>query len=190
MEKFRYGSKEIIATVAGAVLIVAARYLHVFLLSSGIMSAKAGEWFQMSVPVIAIVAVFFGPVSGLLCGVGGVLLVNVIFETSISYPSVIVLGLYGFILGLYFGKMHYDPADFSLRTIIDFNAVQITSGILVAMLLLPLLLFLMTNQSLYESVYLGAKQTVGNAVIVGILCPAIMFAVSLVKGRQKKGRRT
>lgn len=186
MERFRYGTKEIIATLAGAALFVFAEWIEGYFIANGVVSPKLYEWVQLRVLVVAIVAAFFGPVSGLFCGVGGDLLINVMYESVISYPEVIVLGLYGLLVGYYYCRMHSDPAEFCAATFVDFNVVQIAVAIFCSMFTVPMLRFLFEGANLYHSVEIGAKSTVGNSVITGIICPVIMAIVSKVKKARKK----
>ncbi len=190
MEKFRYGTKEIIATVLGVALIALAGFCEITLTQSGAVTPEVFEWVIPAIPIITIAAAFFGPVTGLFCGVGGILLQRAMFSSYIDYSEVITLGLFGFFVGMYFGKMHYDPRKFTMTTFLDFNAVQIMTGVFCAMFMLPMLRFMTTNANLYDSVVAGAKYSLGNAILVGLLCPAIMLIVSMVLGPKEKTRRS
>ncbi len=180
MEKYRYGTKEIAATITGAALIVYFRYLETYLTSSYASAQQLFVWASPRILVVAIAAVFFGPITGMICGLGGDLLIYVIFGTYAGYPEMVVLGTYGFLLGLYYGKMHYDPANFMPRSVLDFNAIQISLGIMSGVLLLPLIKFLSEDVSLYESIERGIKVAVGNSILVGTICPILMFIVFMV----------
>ena len=187
-EKFRYETKEIIATLIGVALAVATHRLETMLFSPAGDTAQIFSLIHLRVLVTALTGVFFGPVTGLLVGTGGALLINVLADTPIIYTDIAALGLYGFFIGLYFGKNHYDPDDFSARTIVDFNAVQLLAAIFCDMLLLPLLSFLFYKVSLLSSVVTGAKRVVINSVIVGLVCPLVMGIVYLIRrGRKRAG---
>ena len=189
MEKYRYGTKEIIATVIGVGLLVFARWLEIYFVNAGMISDRIFDWFRIRVLVVSVIAVFFGPICGALCGVGGNLLLCALYETSISYPEVFVLGLYGFILGLYFGKTHYDPGRFTPRTAVDFNVIQMITSSICSLFIVPLLQFLFEGANVYAAVIAGAKRTVGNCILVGIVCTAAMFFVSLSRKKDRAGRR-
>ena len=186
MERYRYGTKEIIATVTGVALIVCSRFLVNYLISVNAVPAQFFEWIAPRILITAVAAVFFGPITGMLCGLAGDLLIYVIFGGYIGYPEMLVLGLYGFFLGLYFGKMHYEPARYGARMFIDFNAIQIMCGIIASMLLLPLIKFLSQDTSLYDSIYEGFRSAVGNSLLVGIICPILMFIVSIILKRKEQ----
>lgn len=189
MNNFRYGTKEIIATLTGCFLIVCERYFELYLLSKGLITMQVLDWVRLRILVVAIAAVFFGPISGCITGMGGGLLISVIFEKDVSYEGLLVLGFYGFIVGLYFGKMHYDMKRFSARTFVDFNAVQILAGILCALFLVPLVEFMIRDIDLYNGVVTGAKRAAGDILTVGIICPVIMLIVSTLLGNRGRSRK-
>lgn len=189
MNKTKFGTKEIIATVVAVILVCAERSLEEYMVSQGISGMIFFDWVNLQVLTIMIAAVFFGPISGVMCAVGGDLLLNIIFEESINYPEIVALGLYGFFMGMYIGQVHYDRRHFEFRDFIDFNAVQIMGGIILAMFLMPMLDFLINDADLYESVIEGTKMTVGTAAAVGLICPFIMTIVAMVTVPHRKGIR-
>ena len=189
MNKTKFGTKEIIATVIAVVLVCGERSLEEYMVSQGISGMLFFDWVNLQVLTIMIAAVFFGPISGAVCAIGGDLLVNIIFEESINYPEIVVLGLYGFFMGLYIGQVHYDHKHFTLRDFVDFNAVQIMGSIILAMFLMPLLQFLINDANLYASVIEGTKKTIGTAIAVGLICPFIMTIVAMVTVPHRKGIR-
>ena len=187
MEKYRYGTKEIIATILGVGIFVASIPLERLLASAGAVPALVFNWITFRVLIVAIVAVFFGPICGILVGAGGNLLVFKIFESSIVYPEVIVLGLYGFTLGWYYGKRHLDLKRVTSQTILDFNAVQIMVSILFVLFLSPLLHFLFEGEGVYDAVAASARWTAGGCVLVGIVGSILICVVSLItRSRQKR----
>ena len=188
MERFRFGTKETIATLCGIALFVIAEWLEVMMISRGIIPHSVYEWVQPRVLVVAATAVFFGPVAGVFCGVGGDLLINVIFEAVISYPEVIVLGIYGLFMGLYYGKTHYDPARFGAREWVDFNAIQIFAGIFCAMFFVPLMKFFIEGANIYDYVRGGGRSAFGNSILIGLVLPIPMAIVGAVKRRNNAKR--
>ncbi len=190
MDRFRYGTKEIIATLAGVILMVIARYAQFLLLSGGVVSPGLFEWLIPSVPVVTLAAALFGPITGLLCGVAGNLLISALFLTYIDYPNMVAFGLYGFFVGLYFGKMHYDYKVFSGRTFFDFNVVQILAQIFCGLFFLPMVRFLFEGVSLYDEMIRGAKLVIGNILLIGLFCSFVLAMVSIFAGGDRKGRRS
>ena len=186
MEKLRFGTKEIIATVVAVIVILASKWLETILERSGMPAAILLEWVKPRVLVVAIAAVFFGPWAGMIGGLGGELLINVVFGNIIGYPEIIAMGIYGLFLGLYFGKTHFNIQNFDGRGWIDFNVVQLMAGTFISIFFIPMLSFFIEGSDLNESVVIGAKNTAGNALVVGIICPVIMMIVSAAgRGRRR-----
>ena len=187
MDRFRYGTKEIIATMVSCILIAFVKYAEERMLSGGILSEQVLSRMSFGVLIVAVAAVFFGPVSAALSGFGGVLLTSLILGGDIDYLILLILGIYGFSLGLYFGRMHYDPRKFTYRTILDFNAILIIEMIICCMFIIPLLRFMINDTDLYEEITIGAQRTVGNCLLTGVICPVIMLVASLIlKERSRK----
>lgn len=186
MEKLRYGTKEIIATLLGAVLFMLFQWLEIYLIKAGIMPEEIYSWVQFRVVVVAVVAIFFGPVSGMLCGLGGDLLVNAVFDPFISYPEVLSLGLYGLFMGIYYGKIHFDRRHFTPADFVDFNAIQILCALFCAMFFVPLTAFFIDENSIYDTISVSARTVVGNSILTGIVCPVIMGATVAIEGRKRK----
>ena len=187
MERYRYGTKEIIATVLGVAILVLSIPLEGLITSSGVFPPQLFDWITFRVLIVAVVAVFFGPIVGIIVGVGGNLLVFEIYETSVVYPEVIVLGLYGLSLGWYFGKRHLDISRVTSRTIFDFNVIQVTVSIMLVMFLAPLLQFLFGGVKVYDAVVTCARWTAGNCILVGVVCSILICVVSLItRSRQKR----
>ena len=188
MEKLRYGTKEIIATICAVILIIASRWAEIlfFPLAEGVFSLK--DWVMLRVLVVSVAAVFFGPATGLISGLSGDLLINMVFGQAIDYTDMTAMGLYGLFLGLYFGKTHFNIRSVDIRSVIDFNVVQLLAGVFLTLFFIPMLKFLTGALELNSAVISGAKYAVGNALLVGIVCPLIMCIVSAVVKRT--GRRT
>ena len=184
MERFRFGTKEIIGTVLSVIIIAVLRYAELALTLSGTIDPRVSEWIIPAIPVVTLAAVFFGPVAGLISGIGGNLVKCAIFSTYIDYPEIITLGVYGLVVGLYFGKMHFDHGRFTGTTFLDFNAVHIMTGIFCGMFLLPMLRFFMEDANLYDSVITGAKYCAGDTAFIAIFCSLIIMAVSFVTKRR------
>ncbi len=187
MEKFRYGTKETIATLIGLACFVLAEWLQMKLAGRGVIPPNVYSWVQLRVLVIAIVAVFFGPLCGVFTGLGGDLLINVIFESRISYPEVIVLGVYGLFMGLYYGRIHFNRKGFTARDFVDFNAIQIFAGLLCSLFMVPILLHFLEDVDVIKGVMIGAKSAFGNSVAVGTVVPIIMICYNYAMHRGRKG---
>ncbi len=188
MERFRYGTKETIATLCGMACFVLVEWLQMVLAGRGIIPVGLYEYLQLRVLVIAVVAVFFGPLCGVFAGLGGDLLINVLFESSISYSEVLVLGIYGLFMGLYMGRIHLRNGYFTVRDFVDFNAIQIFAGIFCSMFLIPMLLLCVEGIDVYRGVMIGAKSVLGNSIAVGIVVPILMAIAASIRNRGSKAR--
>ncbi len=188
MEKLRYGTKEIIATICAVILIIASRWAEIsfFPLAEGVFGLS--DWVMLRVLVVSVAAVFFGPATGLIGGLSGDLLINMVFGQAIDYIDMTAMGLYGLFLGLYFGKTHFNIRRVDIHSVIDFNVVQLLAGVFLTLFFIPMLKFLTGAPDLNTAIISGARYAVGNALLVGIVCPLIMCIVSAVAKRT--GRRT
>lgn len=180
MGKIRFGTKEIIALAVGAVLFACIRMLEYYIESRGIVTEYVAGLVNPGLLVVAAVAVFFGPVSGMLCGIGGNLIVRAMLGSSVRFLELFTLGLYGFLIGIYYGKLHYRYDRFGIRELIDFNVVQVLVGILCGVLILPLGKFLIDGTGINEAVVYGTMSTIGVSITVGVILSLIMFIVSVV----------
>ena len=186
MNKIRYGTKEIIATIVGCMVFILVHWLEIYLINTKILPEDTNSWVQFRVLIVAIVSVFFGPVSGVLCGMGGDLLVKLGFDPFISYPEVLSVGLYGLFVGLYYGKYHFDRRHFTFTDFVDFNAVSVISGLICAMFFAPLADFFIDDVNIYNSIIRGGRAVVGNSILIGILCPVIIAIVVAVEAKKQK----
>lgn len=186
MEKLRYGTKEIIATICAVILIIASRWLEISFLPVTGGAFSLNDWVMLRVLVVSVAAVFFGPATGLIGGLSGDLLINMVFGQAIDYPEMTAMGLYGLFLGLYFGKTHFDVRNVDIHSVIDFNVVQILAGVFVTLFFIPMIKFLTGALDLNAAVISGARYAVGNSLLVGIICPLIMCIVSAVAKRSRR----
>ena len=187
MERFRYGTKETIATLIGLALFVFVEWLQTFLAARAVIPSNFYQYVQLRVLVIAISAVFFGPLCGVFTGLGGDLLINVIFESRISYPEVIVLGIYGLFMGLYFGRMHYNTKRyFTGKDFVDFNAIQIFAGLFCSLFSVPMLLHFLEDVDVSKGIMIGARSVLGNSIVIGTVVPVIMICYNYATNRGRK----
>ncbi len=185
MNKTRFGTKEIIASVVGTMLFAGIRILEDYLFSKGIIQPEIAVWIGLGVPVLAAVALFFGPVCSVLCAIGGELISRAILGTSVRYLELFTLGLYGLLIGVFFGKLHNRNYRFGIRDVIDFNVIQMLAGIICGMFILPLGQFMIDGRGINEAIVIGGKKTVGISVTVGVILSVAMFIVSLVTSGRK-----
>lgn len=184
MEKMRYGTKEIIATICSVLLMIASRWVELYLIYSGTVFSHVPDWIRLRIVVVALCAVLFGPAAGLIGGMSGEILINMVYGQTIGYSDFIAMGLYGLFLGLYFGRMHFDPQKFDFQSFLDFNMVQILAGVFITIFFIPMVNFLTGNGKLSDLVVNGTKNAAGNSLLVGIVCPLVMLIVSAFSKRR------
>ncbi len=187
MEKLRYGTKEIIATVIAVVLVVVTEWAEISLSASGAVFSAIFEWAVLRIHVIAIAAAFFGPITGMIGGLGGDLITGMIFGQTPDYPEIIAMGLYGLFIGLYFGRMHFDIRSVDAATLFDFFVIQLMTGAFFTIFFIPMLRFLTHGDVLEQAVISGAKCSAGNGLIVAIRCPIVMLLASAIVNRRRYG---
>ncbi len=185
MDTMKFGTKEIVASVAGAFLFAAARVFESYIYEKGTIPMLTGECICLGILVIAVTAVFFGPVCGLVCGIGGDLIIRTLPGNHVSLLELSTLALYGLTLGWYYGKKHYNPDRFGFREFIDFNVIQIALAILCGMFIMPLGTYL-AGADVDESVRMGLASTVVTVVMVGVIVPLIMLIVRGVRSSKRK----
>lgn len=186
MENIKYGVPEIIASFLGAFLIVVVEWMEKYAIYCGFLPLEVYNWIQFRVLVVSLVAVFFGPVAGIVCGIGGDMLINVILETSISYTEVITMGFFGFFLGKNYDRFMVREGRFGMQEYFDFNVISIMTGISAGVMIMPLLSFLIAKSNLFATVTVGIKSVVGNSVINAIVCGIAMAVASNIFRKLKK----
>ena len=185
MENIRFGTREIVAMVTGVVLFAAARLLENYIFSKGILPESLAGWSGLGLLIIAASAVFFGPVCGMLCGIGGDLIIRALFGSSVRFLELFTLGLYGLLIGIFYGRLQGNRYRFGVHEFVDFNVIQILVGITCGIFIVPLGRFMIDGSDLSESIVYGTQRTLGVSVMVGVILPLMMFIVS----RKSSGRK-
>lgn len=186
MGKVKYGTAEIIASFLGVFIFVFVEWLEKSGIGTGLLGNEVYSWVQFRMVIVTLVSAMFGPIAGMVCGVGGSMLINALFEYSINYPEVIVVGLFGVAVGLFYDKFKVLEGDFHLQEFVDFCAVVVAFAIFSAVLVLPLLLFLIEGKALPLSIIVGCKSVVGNSALSCVSCGIIMAIVSALHNRFAK----
>lgn len=189
MGKLKYGTAEIIASFLGIFIFVFLEWLEKTGIFLGVLNNEIYNWLQIRMIILTLVAAMFGPISGVVCGVGGSMLINVLFEYSIDYSEVIVVGLYGLALGRFYDKFKVLAGRFEMQEFIDFCAVQVAASLFSGVLLMPILAFVMEDRYMSSAIIVGIKSVVGNSVTSCFICGVIMTIVSLICKKRKEKKR-
>lgn len=184
MGKIKFGTKEIVGLVIGVVLFACIRALENYLYAQKIVPVDFYMWISPGLLVIAATAVFFGSVCGMLCGIGGGLIARAMLGSSVGFLELFVLGLYGLLIGIYYGKIQYKYDGFGLRQLIDFNVIQVLVGIICGVFVIPLGRFLLDGTGINESIVNGTKSTIGASVMVGVILSPIMLIAGIAASKR------
>lgn len=187
MKKIRFGTREIVAMVIGVMLFASTRLFENYADINGLVPDWVSVWIRPGMLIVAATAVFFGPVCGMLCGIGGSLVVRALFGTSVKFLELFTMGLFGFLIGLYYGKLHYRNDRFGMREFVDFNVVQTLVGIICGIFIMPLGRFMIDGAGLNEAVVNGTKSTIGTSIMICVVLSTIVFIVSAVQSRHRGG---
>ena len=187
MNKLRFGTKEVVAVIAATIIYVLVEAFERYLIGQGLLAEPVLDWVRIRVLMVIVVAAMFGPIVGVVCGVGGALLVNVIFYGYISYSEVVTYALSGYLVGRYYDKLGVLNGEFKGIALVDFNAIQILTHIVCSILFLPLFLFATENELLGTTIVLGVKNAIGAIIETCVLGTPILYIVSK---SLKKSHRT
>jgi len=184
MEKIKFGSKEVIAVVFATTLYVLVELLERYLMAGGIISGDFDYWIRLRIIIDILMAALFGPAVGVVSGVGGTLLVNVLYYGYISYVEVISFGVCGLLVGRYYNKLGILKGEFSGIRIIDFNVIQIISNLFCSCVIPPLMFFLIDGTNINESIRISFQIAFGSIVVTAILGSAILIIISKLVRRK------
>lgn len=187
MSKIVYGVREIIASILGAFLFTFAEWAERYLISTGIIGNAFYDWVQFGILILTLTATLYGPVAGIICGVGGGLLLNVMSLASLSFPVVVSLGLFGLIMGGFYDKFKIRAGEFGGREYFDFAALSLFAEIASTVMVMPMLAFMIYGDNLFDTITMGVKSLVGNSVVTLVICGVILGIISfLVKCFKEK----
>ncbi|MRN55737.1 ECF-type riboflavin transporter substrate-binding protein [Paenibacillus sp. LC-T2] len=135
--------------------------------------------------LLALFALLYGPVAGLLIGLIGHTLKDAIFYGSPWFSWVIASGLVGLIIGLLTSRISIHDGEFGKRELIRFNLAQIAANAVAWFIVAPVLDILIyaepANKVFTQGLIAGAANIVTVAIIGSLL------AVAYAKTRTKQG---
>lgn len=171
MKKF---IKAIIATVIGTLLFfVLGRYVS-------IPSPIPDTNISIQYGVLAFVAMFFGPVPGVVTGLCGHFLIDfagfVEDGTNIWWSWIAASAFFGLVMGFATMKLNAEEEGFQKKQIIWFNVSQILTHLLSWMVVAPVLDILVydlsANETFLEGAFCACTNSVATAVVGSLLCVA------------------
>ena len=140
---------------------------------------------SLQFPVLAIMALIFGPVAGLLIGLIGHFLIDLVAGWGVWWSWVICSGIFGLLMGLLGKKVRLDEGEFGKKGAIAFNVTQVISHLVAWAVFAPVLDILIYSEPANKVFVQGATSFAANIVTTGIVGTILCYAY--VAARPKKG---
>ncbi|MUT64573.1 ECF-type riboflavin transporter substrate-binding protein [Paenibacillus sp. NEAU-GSW1] len=138
--------------------------------------------------LLALIAVLYGPVAGLLVGLIGHTLKDAIFYGSPWFSWVIASALVGLIIGFASGKLKIEDGQFGAPQIVKFNIYQIIANAIAWFVVAPSLDILIYAEPVNKVFIQGLVAGGANIVTVAVIGTLLLIAYS--KTRTKQGSLT
>jgi energy-coupling factor transport system substrate-specific component len=136
-------------------------------------------------PVVAVLAMLFGPVAGLLMSLIGHFLSDLASGWGVWWSWVAGSAFFGLVMGFLGKKIHLEDGEFGVKEAVIFNVVQIITHLISWGFIAPGLDILIYNEPTEKIFLQGAVGSVGNIVSTAVIGTILCFAYS--KTRAKKG---
>ena len=140
---------------------------------------------SLQYPVLAVMAMIFGPVAGLLIGFIGHFLTDLVAGWGVWWSWVICSGLFGLIMGLIGMKVRLDEGEFGKKGAVVFNVAQVVGHFAAWVVVAPVLDILMYSEPANKVFVQGLVSCAANAITTGIVGTILCYAY--VAARPKKG---
>lgn len=138
--------------------------------------------------LLALIAVLFGPIAGVLVGLIGHTLKDAIFYGAPWFSWVIASAIVGLIIGFAYRKLKVEEGEFGLRQIIYFNIIQAVANALAWFVIAPMLDVAMYAEPVNKAYTQGIAAGTANIVTVAVIGTLLLLSYS--KRRTKKGSLT
>jgi energy-coupling factor transport system substrate-specific component len=135
--------------------------------------------------LLALIAILYGPVAGLLVGLIGHTLKDMIFYGSPWFSWVLASAIVGLIIGLAARKFKIHEGEFNNSDIVRFNIFQIIANALAWFVIAPVLDILFYAEPVDKVFVQGLVAGVANIVTVLVL--GTLLAAGYAKTRAKRG---
>ena len=186
--KYRIGTTEIIASIAGVIL-----FILLYWACGGVQGAARSGIFSYLFPgvwLLSAIAIIFGPVAGMFVAVCGIVMAQLLIDGTIGVSWVIANIVFALFISFFADKFRVRDVVFTWRDAIDFNIAQITANILSGCLLMPLLSMFIDKEPFQKTVFAGFKACVGNSVGIAIVTTGVLYAVSVIFDRLRPKEQT
>jgi len=192
MQSKGFSVKTVVAIGIGAALfIVLARF-------GSLPSAIPNTNIQTNYAILALFAMLYGPLAGLLIGLIGHTLTDLIFYGTPWFSWIIASGVFGLIVGLLartiriqkvqYSLVRIQDGEFGLKGIVLFNIIQIIANVLSWLVVAPVLDILIYAEPANKVFTQGVMATGVNIATVAVL--GTLIAIAYSKTRTKQGSLT
>ena len=167
--------KNIVAIgIGSAVFLILGRF-------ASIPSGIPNTIFELSYAFLALMAVIYGPLSGLLIGFIGHALKDMLFYGTPWFSWVLASTIIGFIIGLCSKSINLKV--FNKYSIIKFNIAQIISNLIAWLIVAPILDVLIYSEPIKKVFIQGGMASITNILTVGIIGTSLLslYSKSIVK---------
>ncbi|WP_458120756.1 ECF-type riboflavin transporter substrate-binding protein [Paenibacillus sp. Z6-24] len=135
--------------------------------------------------LLALFALLYGPVAGLLIGLIGHTLKDAIFYGQPWFSWVIASAVVGLLIGLMTRRIAIHDGEFGKGGILRFNIAQIVANIIAWIVVAPVLDILIYSEPMNKVFTQGIVAAISNIVTVAIL--GTLLAIAYSKTRTKRG---
>ncbi|MCQ4085704.1 ECF-type riboflavin transporter substrate-binding protein [Saccharibacillus sp. JS10] len=192
MQSKSFSVKTVVAIGIGAALfVVLARF-------GSIPSPIPNTNIQTNYAILALFAVLYGPLAGLLIGLIGHTVTDLISYGNPWFSWIIASGVFGLIVGLLARKLRIQKGqysliriqdgEFGLKGIVLFNIIQIIANVLSWLVVAPVLDILIYAEPANKVFTQGVLATGANIATVAVL--GTLIAIAYSKTRTKQGSLT
>lgn len=175
MNKNKFSIRTIVAIgIGAAVFMILGRFGSI---PTGIPNTNI----ETSYAYLALMAVLYGPIAGLLIGLIGHGLKDLVFYGMPWFSWVISSGVVGLVIGLTYKKLKVEDGEFNLKQIIIFNITQIIANVLAWFVVAPTLDIVIYAEPANKVYIQGAIGGISNMTTVAILGTLVLKAYSKTK---------
>lgn len=175
MNNNRYSIKTIVAIgIGAAVFMILGRFGSI---PSGIPNTNI----ETAYAYLALMAILYGPKAGLLIGLIGHGLKDLVFYGMPWFSWVISSAVVGLIIGIIYKKLNINDGDFGVKKIIIFNITQIIANVIAWFLVAPILDIKIYAEPANKVFLQGAIGGISNMITIGILGTLILSTYSKTK---------
>lgn len=141
--------------------------------------------FSIQYPVLAVMAMIFGPVAGFLIGLIGHFLTDLASGWGVWWSWVAGSAFFGLALGFLGKAIRLNEGEFGVKRAVIFNVAHVITHLIAWGLIAPGLDILIYNEPAEKIFLQGAAGSVGNILSTAIVGTLLCFAY--VAARPKKG---